>query len=256
MTTLGQVKINGQYDTVSSVDPTTAEKAPDYEAGHRWLNLDTGESFVLSDAAAGTWTQIETSLDARINAVLPGTFKRVIDECIPRLCVTRQVALETAPDSITKTAFWYLQAYVSIFAEWTVSGASIESDDITGDLEDFEYEDAVYIYGSRRNDGVHTIESVDAEGLTFSDALIDPGSHALVLLVLIPVDLKFLIGRMVWFDVQLRAERFGLASERIGTYSYNVATETVGGMAYPADVVAGIGSYLDDSPIADSEWTP
>lgn len=251
MTTLGQVKLNGEYDVVDSFDP----EYEDIGIGTRWLNVDSGESFEQTDATP-TWVQIETALDAKIEQVRAATFKRVFRECVQTLAVQRQVALQESPDTITRNDLYYLSIYVSMYAEWTIATPSISSDDIVGLLEDFEYEDYVWIQGSKRNDGLYSIESVDADGLTFDEALSGTADRFVVLLVTDPVDLDIIIGRMVWYDVTERAKRLGLSSERIGTYSYTLADELIGGLRYPTDVVAGIDSYLNAAPLVDVDYIP
>lgn len=259
MTTRAQVKINGTYDTITSADPTAAESAPAYTNGHRWLATGSGDSFELTDETAGTWMQIETALDAKIDTVLASTYKRVLTECYGSLAIQRQAELEEAPDSIAWNSLWWLNTYVSVYADWTISGASIsvaDADDIVGSVDDFEYEDAAYIIGSRRNDGVHTVESVDAAGLTFGETLIDGDSQFVVMLISVPTDLDLIIARMIYYDIQIRPLRYGLQSERIGSYSYQTSEQMIGGLRYPIDVIAGIDSYLGNGPIADARFTP
>jgi hypothetical protein len=255
MTTRAEVKLNNEYEWIEEAEPTVAEKEPVYSAGDRWLSLDTGNSFVLSDATAGTWTRIERSLDAKIDAVLAPTYKRIVAECWQSFATQRNVELETSPDTIARSALYFLNTYVSLYADWTIAGAAISSEEIVGDLEDFEYEDLIYVYGSKRNDGTHEIASVDAEGLTFGAALVGNGERFLVVLVKVPADFDDILARMVYFDVVIRPERYGLQSERIGTYSYT-QSERVGGIDYPSDVIAGLGSYLTAGPIADVEYLP
>lgn len=255
MTTRADVKLNGEYEWIENADPTVAEKEPVYSAGDRWLSLDSGNSFVLTDAAAGTWTRFETALDAKIDAVLAGTYKRIVAECWQAFATRRNVELEESPDTITRTALYYLNTYVAMYADWTIDGAEISSESIVGSLEDFEYEDLVYIYGSKRNDGTHEIASVDAKGLTFDADLVGEGERFLVLLAKVPTDFDAIVARMVYYDVVIRPQRYGLQSERIGTYSYT-ASERVAGIEYPSDIVAGLGSYLNAGPIADAEYTP
>lgn len=259
MTTRSQVKINGTYDTITAADPTAAEKAPAYSNGHRWLATGSGDSFELTDDTAGTWTQIETAVDAKIDTVLAATYKRVLAECYGSLAIQRQAELEEAPDSIAWNHLWWLNTYVSVYADWIISGASIsvsDADDIVGSVDDFEYEDTAYIIGSRRNNGVHTVESVDTAGLTFGETLIDGDSQFVVMLISVPTDLDLIIGRMIYYDVRIRPARLGLQSERIGSYSYQLSERSIGGMSYPSDVVAGIDSYLGNGPIADARYTP
>ena len=257
MTTRADVKIHGEYDWIATIDPTSSEKAPAYAAGERWLNDVSGESFVLTDATSGTWTQIETALDAKITRVLAETYGRVLKECFPALMLQRQIALAESPGTITRTALYYLGTYTSLYALWTLSGSSIavdDLDDIVGDLEDMEYEDEIYIYGSKRNDGRKTIASVDAAGLTFDQAIegAEP-DRFMVALIHVSAALDAIVGRMVWYDVTIRAQGLGTKSEKIGTYSYT-KFDTVAGIDYPRDVVAGLDSFLNAGPIADAEY--
>jgi hypothetical protein len=257
MTTKADVKLNGEYEWVATTDPPSGLN-PIYSAGDRWLNSVSGDSFILTDADAGTWTAFESALDAKIEAVLADTYARIFGECFQSFVVQRSVELGKSPDTITRTALCYLNTYVSIYADWTITDASIaadSADDVVGSLEDFEYEDEAFVYGSKRNDGRHVIESIDAAGLTFAADLVGTGERFLVLLLKVPAQFDQIVGRMVYYDVTLRAKRLGLETERIGTYSYTVG-ETVGGVDYPRDVVAGLRSYLNAGPIVDVEYTP
>jgi len=249
MTTKATVKLNGQYDYLQPVDPTVAENEPQYTNGQRWLNTVSGDSFDLIDQVAGTWQQIEQSLDTRIDQILPGTYARIIAECRDATLRPRDSLLQDSPDSITKTAYWYLLEYISLYADWTITGASISADHIVGDLADLLPGDQVWIIQSRRNEGLHTIATVDASGLTFTNPLDGTTERFLVALAQIPADLDTIIGRMIWFDLTIRPERLGLSGERIGSYSYTVSD--IGGRSYPTDVTSGIDSYLGTGPIVD-----
>jgi hypothetical protein len=259
MTTRADVKINGTYDWIETVDPTSSEKAPDYAAGERWLNTTSGDSFVLSDAAAGTWSPIESWFDAKIDRVLNDTYDRILCECYRSMLRQRSVALSESPDTIIRTDLTLLNVYVSIYANWTLSANAIDAgddNDIIGTLEDMEYEDEVYLLGSKRNDGRKTIANVDAAGLTFDQSIVgDAADRFLVLLLDVPGEFDRIVGRMIYYDVVVRNDRLGLQTERIGTYSYT-RTERIGGIEYPEDVAAGITSYLNGGPIADAEYTP
>ena len=258
MTTRGQVKINGNYDTINADTAPVAEKSPIYLNGHRWLVLSDGKSYELTDDDVGTWVQIETALDAKIDAVLSPTFNRVFNECIPVLLRQRQVALDESPDTITRNDLYYLVTYVCLYAKWTIAGAAFsvdDVDDIVGDLEDFEYEDEVYIFGTRRNDGIKGIVSVDAAGITFDTAGVGTEDRAVIALVDTPTDLELIVGRMIWYDVVLKLDGMGLSSEKTGTYGI-VTQFRLGSFQYPQDVVAGLDAYLSKSPIADQEWIP
>lgn len=261
--TRGQVKLSGDYEWIENADPTAAEKAPTYSAGERWLALTSGDSFVLTDAMAGTWAQIERALDWKIDDAIDPTWRRVFAECRDALMIQRQEAITDAPASIRRTDWYYLQTFESAFAKWSISGDTIavssgDEDDIAGGLEQFEYEDTIAIVGSRRNDGPFEIEAVNADGLQLDSVLAD-GEDERFLVALIDgdqADLNRIIARMIYFDVVLRPARFGVRTERIGAYSYTLADTMVAGLLYPADVVAGIDSYLSGGPIADAEYTP
>jgi hypothetical protein len=258
MTTLAQVKINGQYDRVEAVDPVDA--TDDIAVGTRWLNVATGESFEQTASGPSVWEQIELALDAQINQVLQPTYNRIISECRDALLKPRDEVLEESPATIAKTAYWYLTRYHSIYGDWVFSGATItidgaDPDSIVGNLEDLEDGDEVFIIGSKRNDGVHTISTVDTAGLTFTANLSGTNNDRFVIaLAQIPEDLNRIIGRMVYYDVELRNDRLGLQRESIGNYSYQLSDDAIiGGLSYPHTVAAGIDSYLGIGPIADAE---
>jgi hypothetical protein len=256
MTTKADVKINLRYDRIEAADPV--DVTDDIAVGTRWLNSTTGDSFEQTASGPSVWVQIEQELDARIDRVLPTTYARIVAECRDGLLRFRDEALEESPDTITKTDYWYLNQYVSLYADWTITGAAISASsatDIVGDLADLEDGDEVFIIGSKRNDGVHTVSTVDSAGLTFSGALTGSAADRFVVaLAEIPTDLEQIIGRMIYYDVEIRGDRLGLQSESIGNYRYRLAEDMlVGGIGYPRDVASGIDSYLGVGPIADAE---
>lgn len=58
--------------------------------------------------------------------------------------------------------------------------------------------------------------------------------------ILLPVDVEAAISKMIYYDVYNRETADGLKSENIGNYSYSKEETTVGSLAYPAELVAGL----------------
>lgn len=262
MTTLGQVKLNRQYDRYENTDPVAG--TDDIGVGRTWLNYTTGDAFQQTLEHPSYFIQIDHDFDAKASQILAPTYQRIINECRDALLSPRDEILDETPDSIRRTTYWYLNEYHSIYAPWMLSGASIETVsatalDIVGTLDDLEPGDEVFIIGSKRNDGLREILTVDAAGLTFTEALAGAGiDRFAIALANVPTDLNQIIARMIYFDLEYRPHRTGIQTERIGTYSYTLGgNETmVAGLSYPIDIAAGIESYLGIGPIADAEEIP
>jgi hypothetical protein len=258
MTTLGTVKLNGSYDWIMARAPLASDDgASGYAVGDRWLDYVTGLSYRCDDATGGLaiWSQIEQSTDNKINLALARTQASVLAQCVPTILVLRQSRLTgVSPDEIARYDYELLLQYVSTFASWTFAEESGETeitpadaDEQSGAFSVFEVGDEIVIRGSRRNDGIYPVAGITDTALTITGELIGSGDTGLIALADVPAELEAIIGRMIWYDTQLRGKRLGLNSESIGTYSY-VNGFRFGALSYPVDVVAGLETYFSTAP--------
>lgn len=114
-----------------------------------------------------------------------------------------------------------------------VAGSSYES-------EGFAAGDEIYVSGSYRNDGYHTIASVTTTTITITSAssVVDELSGATVTVSLVrwPDDLAYTAAQMVKYDIEDRPERMaGLASQSLGPRSESYSDRATFG--YPDDLL-------------------
>lgn len=246
------VKLNNSYSYIYAADPTVAEKEPTYFNGDTWLSTNTGSSWVLKDQTAGTWQQIEIAEDAKIGIFGSRVFDVVTRYLNNNFLVPRN---EDYEDSYSfPSGFTREQAFLLASSEGVYIAASFDSalkkisaastDDVAGSLTaSFQAGDTIFITGSLRNNGYYTIDTVtDTEIVVVEDGFTTSDSECFIFLADVSDALISIVCRMVWFDVFRRDQFVGLASERIGTYSWSKGA-SVGGIMYPEDVVAGLETF-------------
>lgn len=138
----------------------------------------------------------------------------------------------------------YLQDYMTFYA----SNNSIIAVNSFED-ENFTAGDDIYIYRSYRNDGYHTISSVDdtALYLTSATSVVEElsGRSILISVVKWPLEIKKIAANMVYFDHDFRAGRStGLKSRTLGPLIESYFGETeVDSDGYPVSITRGLSKY-------------
>jgi hypothetical protein len=56
----------------------------------------------------------------------------------------------------------------------------------------------------------------------------------------LPQDVEEAISKMMYYDAFTRGDVTGLKSENIGNYSYSLEDVSIGSLAYPKELIAGI----------------
>lgn len=83
--------------------------------------------------------------------------------------------------------------------------------------------------------------TVDAEGIiTCDNPKFKAGQNYFYYVMHLPEDVEKTISAMIYYDVFTRGVVDGLKSESVGNYSYTKEDVTVGSIAYPSELVAGI----------------
>lgn len=83
--------------------------------------------------------------------------------------------------------------------------------------------------------------TVDNEGhISCDNARFEPGRNYFYYIMHLPQDVEKAISTMIFYDIFIRGEVDGLKSENIGNYSYSKEDVSVGSLAYPAELVAGL----------------
>lgn len=249
---LVDVKINNDYTYVRASAPTVAEKEPTYTNGETWLALDTGYSYELTDQTAGTWAQIETDIDNKINQIQSGVFKTVINYLGNYFTIFRVLDYfdnyDTGfPDYADRLDVWALTTFESAFSECTFSASAktiTAGDDLFGSFTDtFAAGDTVLVTGTRRNNGFYSVAAVSATALTVSEDLADESAPSYLFFCNVPASFTQLVGRLIWYDIYARTTGAGLKSERVGTYSFT-RQDADTALGYPSDITGGLSAYM------------
>ena len=212
------------FDGLSDVVPDYSyDSSQGYSVGFRML-VNDGSTWVCDDASVGAaiWTQ-DTSRDQIIK-----------DSC----------------RSMTELLIEYTDnRYLTVDGEYISTGISFSAGGIIDDLFtgfDVIYQgDTIDICGSKRNDGYYDVLSASPGSLTVTPeptVLGNEDQRILFLASNFPPALSAIASRMVAYDVGYRSVT-GLDSESIGSYSYSKETVSIGGLGYPAEVVAGLMSF-------------
>jgi len=220
-----QVKlVSGKYDGTSLITPDSSfDQSRGYYTGYALL-VEDGTSWICEDATIGMalWNP-DTSKDQEIMMVARSLTDRLIRYLY---------SASLQRDSMV----------VTNGLTFGVAGLLTDENDALG----FFYEgDTLHISGSTRNDGLYDVLEV-----TPSTMRLEPGFnvqhkdevYVSLTASIFPSGLSLIASRMASYDLWFRGSP-GLGSESIGSYSYTKATVEVGGVGYPADVVAGLLTY-------------
>ena len=83
--------------------------------------------------------------------------------------------------------------------------------------------------------------TVDNEGnITCDNPKFVEGQNYFYYIMHLPEDVEKAISSMIYYDIYTRGEVDGLKGENIGNYSYTKEDVTVGSLAYPSELVAGL----------------
>lgn len=81
---------------------------------------------------------------------------------------------------------------------------------------------------------------VDGETVTADNPRFNPNEAYFYYIMHLPQDVEDAISKMMYYDAFTRGDVTGLKSENIGNYSYSLEDVTIGALAYPKELVAGI----------------
>lgn len=82
--------------------------------------------------------------------------------------------------------------------------------------------------------------TVDGETVSSDNPRFNPNEAYFYYIMHLPQDVELAISQMMYYDGFTRGKVTGLRSENIGNYSYSLEEVTVGALAYPKSLVAGI----------------
>lgn len=249
MVTLTDMKINLDYEYINAVDPSSSENASaGYANGERWLNSTSGQSFVLTEQVAGTWTRTNRVEDNKFSLQSADTFNSTIEYLSNIFPIERfQDYTGDLYAEWTRAQRIFFLKNECVYAQWFFSSTgktlTVNTDTSSyGFIANFSVGDTVYI-DAGRNRGFFTLTAVGADSFTVSEDVQDETVAGFVTLSYLPDAINSIVGRMMHYDIFLRGSSTGLRSERIGTYSYTKESFEVAGRRYPADVAGDLDIY-------------
>ena len=228
-------RYRGEFDGESATPPdNTFDESQGYYVGFRLL-VEDGTLYVCEDATTGAavW-KLDDKEDSHILSQIGS-----VGQLITRYC--NQVFTGSNPDYCISPG-----EVVFLGNRMTCAEANY--------IDKFFAGDTLVIYGSRRNDGYYTAETVYATYIEMTtDFPVDMTDTSEIFTgnVVWPQAVREIGARMVEYDVYRRNESPGLASESIGTYSSQKEETDLFGITYPNSVVAGLSSFKRPR-IADS----
>lgn len=82
--------------------------------------------------------------------------------------------------------------------------------------------------------------NVEGETVTSDNPRFNPDETYFYYIMHLPQDLEIAISKMLYYDAFTRGTVDGIKSETVGNYSYNLEDITIGSLAYPKELIAGI----------------
>jgi hypothetical protein len=249
LTTLYDVKKNGEYDYIVAAAPTSAELEPAYLNGETWLDSLTGFSYELTDQTVGTWTRTLKSADNKILIKLDSVEAAAFGYLKNFFSVGRQKEYTGQTYGYwNRTDYLFFLGVETVFADFVfddVAKTLTPSTAFYGAPTDWQPGDIVRVIGSKRNDKFMTLTAVDESTATLTvseDIKAEAGEGCFVFLTDIPQAVFDIIGEMVYFD-QFERNANGLKSERVGTYSWTRDDVRIGGLGYPDEIVGNLDQF-------------
>lgn len=161
----------------------------------------------------------DTSKDNLIDLNIP-----IVEEAIRQYC--RNDFCVRLFDSIISSAFTFSASSNSINLS-NISSYSLKNNDM------------IVIYGSLSNDGIYTIETVNADSLTIYDlySIEDEDENNVVTLhkIRFPLDIKLTAAKMVNYNIS--SFKTGITEEKIDDYSVKFESNIY---SYPSGIMSGL----------------
>lgn len=217
MIDLFSIKINGNYDEIGAL-PTIqngtflCSETVDCECN---CNYQKGYSYQITNGAAA---RIEQATDYKIqNAIYP---------TIQNIC-------EWLNNWFT------IKYYYTDFLGYTGTWHEVAQFPRTGDLCKIRTTNN-WDYISQYSFFFLSYVTVDGETVTSDNPRFNPDINYFYYPMYLPQDVEIAISKMMYYDAFTRGEVDGIKSENIGNYSYSLEEVTVGTLAYPKELIAGI----------------
>ena len=125
----------------------------------------------------------------------------------------------------------------------TISFSDDEIVDSDSGFTEFQEDDSIYVFNSKRNDGYYCVLThTNASMTVYPEVSTESADNDIaIVLQVYPRGLRKVATDMLYFDIFERSKNTGYKSETIGTYSYQL--QDVDGVGYPVDMVGALQSY-------------
>lgn len=220
MIDLFSIKLNGQYDNIGT--------APTITNG-TFLCDTTGESYTK-----GYSYQITDGNAARIEATTDYKLKQSIYPAIQNVCEWLNNWFTVRRNY---SDFWQGSYNYGSSGQWHDVPSMPP---LNGDLCKVRTTD-IWEYADLYNFFFVSYVTVDSEGhITCDNPKFKEGNTYFYYTMHLPEDVEKAISQMIYYDIFTRGDIDGLKSENVGNYSYSKEDVTVGSLAYPSELVAGL----------------
>lgn len=221
MIDLFSVKLNGNYDEIGAVPSITEGTFLCSETGQNYIK---GYSYQITTSNNQTQAErIEQTTDFKIqNAIYP-TIQSTCEWLNNWFVIRRN----------------YENFYNLNYEGYGGGWHEVPQPPVTGDLckirttDDWNFISLysfIFVSYVVVNDGI----------VTADNSKFIPGQNYFYYIIHLPQDLELTINKMMYYDFYTRGTVDGLKSESVGNYSYTLEDVTIGGLAYPKELIAGI----------------
>lgn len=223
MIDLFSVKLHGRYDEIGAT-PTINEGL--------FLCDTTGENYVKGYSyqittldGQKTAVRVDATNDYKINMAIYPTIHNVCEWLNNWFVIRRNYS-----------NFWQGAYNYGSSGEWH----DVPQQPSNGDLCKVRITD-IWEYADLYNFFFVSYVTVNNEGhITCNNPKFKDGETYFYYIMHLPEDVESAISAMIYYDIFTRGEVDGLKSESVGNYSYSKENVTVGSLAYPSELVAGI----------------
>ena len=222
MIDLFNIKLNGQYDEIGAT-PTINEGL--------FLCSQTGDNYTKGYSYQITTVNGNLTAD-RVDAVNDYKTQQAIYPTIHNVCewLNNWFTIRRNYSNFWQGAYNYGSS-----GQWH----DVPQQPSTGDLCKVRTTD-IWEYVDLYNFFFVSYVTVDNEGnITCDNPKFNAGQQYFYYVMHLPEDVEKAICSMIFYDINIR-DIDGLKSESIGNYSYTKEDVTVGSMAYPPELIAGI----------------
>lgn len=222
MIDLFSIKLHGQYDEIGSV-PTISEGL--FLCDTTSENYVRGYSYQIStENNEQTAVRVDNVTDYKLNSLIYPTIQNVCEWLNNWFTIRRNYS-----------DFWQGSYNYGSSGQWH----DVPQFPSTGDLCKVRTT-MFWEYASEYNFFFISYVTVNDNVVTCDNPKFKPGQNYFYYIMHLPEDVENIISQMIYYDVFTRGEVDGLKSENIGNYSYSKEDVTIGSLAYPSEMVAGL----------------